>query len=51
MKTSIRGLGANKTANSIMRVSKVIHVLSPVVNNFDSEKKVEDMEKPVRKRT
>ena len=36
VKISIRGLGANKTANSIMRVSKVLHVLSPVVNNFDN---------------
>ena len=40
VKISIRGLGANKTANSIMRVSKVLHVLSPVVNNFDSENEV-----------
>ena len=40
VKTSIRGLGANNTANSIMRVSKVIHVLSPVVNKFDSENEV-----------
>ncbi len=34
VKTSISGLGANKTVNSIMKVSKDLHVLSPVLNNF-----------------
>ncbi len=40
VKTSISGLGANKTVNSIMKVSKVLHVLSPVLNNFDTENEV-----------
>ncbi len=40
IKTSISGLGANKTVNYIMKVSKVLHVLSPVLNNFDTENEV-----------
>jgi hypothetical protein len=37
VKDAIQGLGANKTEKAITRVGKVLRVLAPLLDNFDSE--------------
>ncbi len=37
LKTSLQGLGANKTEKVIIKSSKVLGVIDPVLANFDSK--------------
>ncbi len=37
LKTSLQGLGANKTEKAIIKSSKVLGVIDPVLANFDSD--------------
>ena len=40
VKDFIRGLGANKTEDAIMRIGKALGTLFPVIENFDEENNV-----------
>ena len=37
IKSSIKGLGANKTENAISKIGKALGVFAPVLDNFDQE--------------
>ena len=43
VKDAIRGLQANKTGSSIIRVAKILGTVSPVLNAFDSENQVRNL--------
>ena len=40
IKTSLKGLGANKTEKAICTIGEVLGVIGPVLKNFDAENKV-----------
>ena len=44
VKDFIRGLGANKTEDAIMRIGKALGTLFPVIENFDEENNITQQE-------